>query len=68
MDDSSLQAELARLILRPFRDVQSGGEQPYDDQAWWIEDVLDRIELAITPHLVVDEIDQDRDSPDSSSG
>lgn len=51
MDDNSPQAELARKILLPFRDVQNGGVQQYDDQAWWIEDLIDRIERAITPYL-----------------
>jgi hypothetical protein len=51
MDDNSPQAELARQILRPFRDVQNGGDQQYDDQAWWIDDLIDRIERAITPYL-----------------
>jgi hypothetical protein len=51
MDDKSPQVELARQILLPFRDVQNGGDQQYDDQAWWIEDLIDRIERAITPYL-----------------
>jgi hypothetical protein len=51
MDDNSPQAALARQILLPFRDVQYGGDQQYDDQTWWIEDLIDRIERAITPYL-----------------
>jgi hypothetical protein len=53
MDNNSPQAELARKILLPFRDVQNGGDQQYDDQAWWIEDLINRIERAITPYLTL---------------
>jgi hypothetical protein len=53
MGESNPKAELARKILLPFRDTQSGGDQQYDDQAWWIEDLIDRIERAITPYLAL---------------
>lgn len=47
----NVRAELARQIVLQFRDKASGGHADLGEDAWWVEDMLDRIQRAITPHL-----------------
>ena len=49
--EQDTRAELARDILLRFRDKASGGFANLGDEAWWVEDMLDRIETAIVPFL-----------------
>lgn len=50
-DDYTTKTLLAKRIISPFRDKESGGVADLGDDAWWVEDMLDRIERAIVPHL-----------------
>jgi hypothetical protein len=49
--DDAARASLADKLIRPFRDKTNGGAADHGDDAWWIEDMLDRIERAINPYL-----------------
>jgi hypothetical protein len=44
-------ASLAGKLIRPFRDKVNGGAADHGDDAWWIDDMLNRIERAIKPYL-----------------
>lgn len=49
--DDAARASLADKLIKPFRDKVNGGAADHGDDAWWVEDMLDRIERAINPYL-----------------